>query len=78
VKVQDTEEKVFDLVHERISPLGFKSDELPENVNEIADDIINYLKENRKKCGNQNGMFAKKLVNSCPEMTITLKENRPQ
>jgi hypothetical protein len=74
VKVQDTEEKVFDLVHERISPLGFKSDELSENVNEIAADIINYFSENRKKCDNQSGMFAKKLVNSCPEMTITLKD----
>ena len=35
--------KVFDLQHERISLEGLKKDELEENLEEVASDIISYL-----------------------------------
>ncbi len=75
VKVQDTDDKVLYLVHERISPLSFKVDVVMDDLDEIADDVVGYLKSKQRKCESTAVLFPQKRVVEYPEMHMVLKDS---
>ena len=74
IKFQNSDENVLRIQHERISPLSFAKDPIAGDIIEVADDIIEYMKNSITKSNCKSIVFKQIPLSQNNKMKIVLKD----